>query len=94
VAVDGVDVVFIGTSDLSLDYGYPSPLAPEMTPLIGEIVRTATAAGKVCGVHTTDKKLVAELRELGVRYFTIAAMAVVADALRELHRNFRRESGS
>ncbi|RJX32533.1 MAG: hypothetical protein C4525_10660 [Desulfarculus sp.] len=91
LAVEGVDAVFIGTSDLSLEYGYQSPSAPEMMPQLKTITRQVAAAGKVCGVHVVDWKAIAPMLQLGVRYFTVSALAIMGSALGQCLQNFLRE---
>lgn len=91
LAVEGVDLVFVGTSDLSLEYGYQSPSAPEMMPLLKTITQQVTAAGKICGVHIVDWKAITPMLQLGVRYFTISALAVMGGALKDLHASFLKE---
>lgn len=89
LAVDGVDAVFLGTSDLSLDYGFPSPADQRMVGLLKELVTMIAASGKACGVHATDLAQINPLRNLGVRYFTVSVMALVAQSLRAAVGDFR-----
>ena len=46
----GVDVVFIGTSDLSLSYGLDSPNDPKVNALVDSLVPAIVKAGKVPGI--------------------------------------------
>ena len=93
LAVDGIDSVFIGTSDLSLEYGYASPTAPQVEPLLQEITSRVAAAGKVCGVHIVDWHAIGPHVRLGVRYFTVSALAVMGAALGDVLRDFKRQVG-
>jgi len=81
LAVDGVDLVFLGTSDLSLDYGYASPSDPAMMPLLRQIIATVRRAGKHCGVHLADLKLARSMQELGASYLTAAPLAMIGPFL-------------
>lgn len=76
----GIDVIFIGTSDLSMAYGYNSPNDPAMLPLLERLVSAISSSGKVPGLHITDWSLLARMRQLGVRYFTVSATALIWDA--------------
>lgn len=91
LAIEGVDAFFTGTSDLSLEYGYPSPSAPEMMQRLKAIPNQVTAVGKVYGVHMVTWKATAPMLALGVRYFTVSALAVMGSALRQCHQDFLRE---
>jgi 4-hydroxy-2-oxoheptanedioate aldolase len=55
LAVDGLDGVYVGPSDLSLSYGKPSTLAVSDEEVLGVMEQIAQAArrhGLVAGVHT------------------------------------------
>ncbi len=86
--VGGVDVVFIGTSDLSIDYGYDSPNDAGMVPLVEGLVSAIAVAGKVPGVHISDWTRIERLRDLGVRYFTTSAPLVIRDAFARQVKDF------
>ncbi len=88
LAVDGVDLVFLGTNDMSLDYGYQSAADPAMLPLLKETIGTIRQGGKPCGIHVADWDLVPQMREMGVTYFTIAALAVMGQSLQRLVKDF------
>jgi 2-dehydro-3-deoxyglucarate aldolase/4-hydroxy-2-oxoheptanedioate aldolase len=71
-AVDGVDVVFVGLTDLSHDLGVPGQFdAPPVTEALDR-VRSATAlAGKVLGLPATDLAGLERARSLGAAYLTM-----------------------
>lgn len=69
VKVKGVDVLFIGSGDLSQSMGYPGQNThPEVLALMEEGVKRIRAAGLVAGVSCPDA-LVPKFLGLGVRYF-------------------------
>ena len=69
VKVKGVDVLFIGSGDLSASMGYPGQQAhPEVQALMEEGVKKIRAAGIVAGVSCPDT-LVPKFLGLGVQYF-------------------------
>jgi len=85
---EGIDVIFIGTSDLSMDYGYDSPNDPAMRPLIEKLVSSIVSAGKIAGLHVSDWSSLDYLQKLGVRYFTVAAAVSIKDAFAEQVKDF------
>ena len=88
LAVNGVDMVFLGTSDMSLDYGYASPSDPVMLPLLKETIGTIRRSGKQCGIHLADLKHAPQMKELGETYFTIASLAVIGQFLQNKFKEF------
>jgi 4-hydroxy-2-oxoheptanedioate aldolase len=66
--VEGIDVFFIGPSDLSQSMGYPgNPRAPAVATAIADTRAKIIAAGKFPGMPATTDN-VAELVASGVRY--------------------------
>ncbi len=66
--VDGVDVFFIGPSDLSQSMGYPgNPAAAPVADAIASALKTIVAAGRTPGMPATSDN-VARLIGSGVRY--------------------------
>jgi 4-hydroxy-2-oxoheptanedioate aldolase len=66
--VEGVDVFFIGPSDLSQSMGHPgNPGAPAVAAAIAETRAKIVAAGKIPGLPATTEH-VASLLGAGVRY--------------------------
>jgi 4-hydroxy-2-oxoheptanedioate aldolase len=69
VQVKGVDVLFIGSGDLSQSMGYPGQNThPEVQALMEQGVKRIRAAGLVAGVSCPDA-LVPKFLALGVQYF-------------------------
>jgi 4-hydroxy-2-oxoheptanedioate aldolase len=61
LAVEGIDGVYVGPSDLGLSLGYEptlDPSAPEVLQAIAAIARSAKAAGRIAGVHTGSPDMV------------------------------------
>jgi 4-hydroxy-2-oxoheptanedioate aldolase len=68
LAVDGIDVFFIGPSDLSQSMGYPgNPKAPPVAKAIEEALAKIVAAGRMPGMPATPDTL-AEVQARGCRY--------------------------
>jgi len=69
VKVKGIDVLFIGSGDLSQSMGYPGQNThPEVQVLMEKGVKQICAAGIVAGVSCPDA-LIPKFLGLGVRYF-------------------------
>jgi 4-hydroxy-2-oxoheptanedioate aldolase len=68
LAVDGIDVFFIGPSDLSQSMGHPGhPGAPAVARAIADTRAKIAGAGKICGLPATSENVAALVRD-GVRY--------------------------
>jgi 2-keto-3-deoxy-L-rhamnonate aldolase RhmA len=68
LGVEGVDVFFIGPSDLSQSMGYPgNPRAEPVATAIDRTLKAIVAAGKLPGMPATTEALAGVL-EKGVRY--------------------------
>ncbi|MFM9940205.1 MAG: HpcH/HpaI aldolase family protein [Hyphomicrobiaceae bacterium] len=68
LAVEGIDVFFIGPSDLSQSMGFPgNPKAPPVAAAIDDTLKRIKAAGKVAGMPATSET-VAEVVGQGCRY--------------------------
>jgi 2-keto-3-deoxy-L-rhamnonate aldolase RhmA len=76
LAVEGIDVFFIGPGDLSQNMGYPpapplgQPRPPAVMERVAHAVKRIRAADKVAGTLVTSDELPSQL-EQGVRYFYI-----------------------
>jgi len=69
VTVDGVDVFFIGSGDLSQSMGYPGQQThPEVQSLMKRGVTIIREAGRVAGVSCPDS-YVPKFLDMGVQYF-------------------------
>ena len=66
--VEGVDVFFVGPSDLSQSLGYPGrPGAPEVRQAMDSVFATIAAAGKVSG-SAGNANSTRRYRDQGVTY--------------------------
>ena len=69
VTVDGVDVFFIGSGDLSASMGYPGQQThPEVQALMEKGITTIREAGKIAGCSCPDS-YVPKFLGMGVQYF-------------------------
>jgi 4-hydroxy-2-oxoheptanedioate aldolase len=79
VAVEGIDVFFVGTTDLSLSLGHPGQFeVPVVRDAIDYCFETIRAAGKVAG-STGNAATLKRFRERGVLYAYTPLFALLAD---------------
>ena len=76
-AVPGVDVIHIGTNDLSTDLGHPGELThPAVLSAIERVVKACNAHGKIAGVGGLTGgdviRMMTPVVKLGVRFITAA----------------------
>ncbi len=97
LAVEGIDAVYIGPSDLSISLGYPPSLAPtdaEVLDAIATIRDKAKAAGRFAGIHCGSPEGVRAWLDDGFDLATLstdtrlfsAALAEKLDACRPGHQ--------
>jgi 4-hydroxy-2-oxoheptanedioate aldolase len=71
-AVEGVDGVFIGPTDLSAAYGHiGDPWHPEMQEVIANAFRRIQQAGKAVGILTLDESLARTHVEMGASFVAV-----------------------
>jgi len=90
VAVEGVDAVFIGPSDLSASMGYiGQPGHPEVVKAIEAGFETILAAGKAAGVLAVDEKLAHAYAKKGASFIGVGVdAALLSNATRQLANRF------
>ncbi len=88
--VDGVDVFFLGPTDISSSLGHPgNPRHPEVMAAIEDAVRQIRAAGRVAGTLAIDPEWTRHWRERGVQYFCGGVTRVLVPALRKFLEEVR-----
>ena len=94
VKVKGVDVLFIGSGDLSQSMGYPGQNThPEVQALMEKGVKRICEAGIVAGVSCPDA-LIPKFLGLGVRYFHSSAGRLLQTAGDAYLKTVRKAAGS
>lgn len=90
VATPGVDVIFIGPSDLSQALGHPGDAGhPEVRAAFERIARAAVAAGKAVGTITNSAADARWQAPLGVRFFVAGAAGIVLGGARRVADDVR-----
>jgi 4-hydroxy-2-oxoheptanedioate aldolase len=94
VKVKGVDVLFIGSGDLSQSMGHPGQQAhPEVLAVMEKGVKVIRDAGVVAGVSCPDS-LVPKFLGLGVQYFHSNVSSLLQSAGETYLKTMRQAAGS
>jgi 4-hydroxy-2-oxoheptanedioate aldolase len=87
LAVDGVDVYFVGPADLSQSLGLPGELDhPRVVETVHRTVTRIRQAGRIAGAYAPDPASALTYRELGAGYFLASLNRLFAGALRDYLR--------
>ena len=94
-AVDGVDAIFIGPSDLAAAMGFPGQTGhPAVVAKVEEAISRILAAGKPAGILTLDPAFARRCLELGTTFTAVGVdMALLRAASAGLARDFGRGNG-
>lgn len=88
LAVEGIDVYYLGPADLSNSLGIPGQAKdPRVVKMVEETIKRIVAAGKVAGCIAADGKTARRYIDLGVLYLATHAIKHMADG----SRNFIEE---
>jgi len=89
--VPGIDVLFVGPSDLSQSMGYPGQLThPDVLATMARIRQMASGTGVALGMITGSAEDTNHLLEQGYRMIGASAGGLLAGASRELLAGVRR----
>ena len=84
LAVDGIDIFFIGPVDLSSSMGYPGQVThPEVQAMIEKLVKRIRAAGKAAGTTAYNPEALAKAKECGFRLIVHGIAPLLAKSGRE-----------
>ena len=91
-AVEGVDGMFIGPSDLSADLGHLGHAAhPEVQAVIEDTIRRIKAAGSVPGILTPNEQLARRYLELGCLFVAVGSdVNMLARGAEQLASRFKK----
>jgi 4-hydroxy-2-oxoheptanedioate aldolase len=89
--VDGIDVVFIGPSDLSLSYGVPGDIGhPLVTEAIQQVAAAVRRSERVLGLFAGTPEAASHGLENGVRYLATGVESLLAGAMASFVRSVRK----
>ena len=91
LAVDGVDGVFIGPSDLAADMGYlGQPNAPEVVDTVLDAIKRIKSAGKAPGVLAVDTNFAKQCLDAGAMFVATGIdVTLFANTMRALAKSSR-----
>ncbi|HXK20158.1 MAG TPA: 2-dehydro-3-deoxyglucarate aldolase [Polyangiaceae bacterium] len=91
-AIDGVDALFIGPSDLSAAYGVMlQPNLPEVQAAIQKIVDGAKKHGKACGILAPAEADARRYLEMGMTFVAVGGdTGLLRNASRDLAQRFKQ----
>ena len=90
VAVDGLDVVFIGPTDLSHSLGVPGQLQhPTVKEAMQQIVQAVAGSNAALGIMVGTAQGAREWRERGARYITVGFESLLSPAVSNYLRTVR-----
>lgn len=94
-AVEGIDVLFVGTSDLSFSMGYRGDMShPDVLRAADHVREVATRHGKYCGRPVGSPEMLRRFADEGFRFFHAASdLTVFAEGARAWLEPLGRASG-
>jgi 4-hydroxy-2-oxoheptanedioate aldolase len=94
LSVNGVDVLFLGPTDISVALGFPGEVRhPDVLALIEKFTAQANAAGKASGTIARDYDEYSYWKERGVRYFLGSAAVMLGRAASDYAKRFKEAEG-
>jgi 4-hydroxy-2-oxoheptanedioate aldolase len=85
VRVEGVDVIFVGPSDLSLSLGIPQQWDhPTFLHAVDQVADAALRAGKVFGAYFSHPEQLSWYRSLGARLVVTALEDLISVGSKQL----------
>ena len=90
LAVEGIDVYFLGPTDLSNSLGIPGQSKdPKVIGLVEDSIKQIAGAGKIAGCIAADVETARRYTELGARYIASHAISFMASASRQFLEELR-----
>jgi 4-hydroxy-2-oxoheptanedioate aldolase len=90
LAIDGVDVMFLGPMDLSQSLGHPGDLRhPEVAAAMDRVAEAVVGSGRTLGIYAGTVDMTREWLDRGARYFTTSLEAFLRDGMQAHLRDVR-----
>lgn len=90
LAVDGIDVLFLGPTDLSQSLGHPGDLRhPDVLKAMDRVADAVVGSDTVLGIYAGSVDMTKEWLERGARYFTTSLEPFLRDGMRAHLRDVR-----
>ena len=82
VAIDSVDVLFIGPTDLSHSLGHPgNPAHPDVVKVMDHVTEVVTASDKALGIFVGTRQAAAAWEEKGARYIAAGLEGLIKQGI-------------
>jgi len=83
VTIDGVDVLFIGPTDLSHSLGHPGDLShPDVVDAMHRVAQVVAPSDKTLGIYAGTAEFATRWLEKGARYFTTAPEGFMKEGMK------------
>lgn len=90
LAIDGIDVLFIGPTDLSQSLGHPGDLRhPDVLAAMDRVADAVVGSGTTLGIYAGTVDMTKEWLDRGARYFTTSLEPFLRDGMRAHLRDVR-----
>lgn len=90
IKVDGVDVLFLGPTDLSQSLGHPGDLKhADVLRAMDRVADAVVGSGKTLGIYAGTVDMTKEWLDRGARYFTTSLEPFLRDGMRAHLRDVR-----
>lgn len=95
LAIDGLDIVFIGLFDLSKALGIPGDVEnPKVIDYLKEVTIKISKAGKYPGTITTSKQKISEFLDIGIKYVVhLVDCEMLRNVYKDVKLHFDKELG-
>jgi len=92
-AVEGLDCVFVGLSDLSVDLGVPGDwLHPRLVEHVERVIAACEVGGVAFGLPTPSIEFARDYVDRGARFIATGDVGILAGAMQEFVREVRPSS--
>lgn len=83
LAIDGIDVLFLGPTDLSQSLGHPGDLRhPDVLAAMDRVADAVVGSDKTLGIYAGSVDMTKEWLDRGARYFTTSLEPFLRDGMR------------
>jgi 4-hydroxy-2-oxoheptanedioate aldolase len=83
LAIDGIDVLFLGPTDLSQSLGHPGQLDhPEVLAAMDRVADAVVGSGKTLGIYAGSVDMTKAWLDRGARYFTTSLEPFLREGMR------------
>ena len=90
LAIDGVDVLFLGPTDLSQSLGHPGDLRhPDVLAALERVADAVVGSDKILGIYAATADMTHEWLDRGARYFTTSLEPFLRDGMKAHLENVR-----